>query len=582
MVIEWNKYKIFKSDEEWNYAKDRLNDNIAKLEGMLDTFDNDPKSFKEFTELKILVYKSIEEVYCYPRRFIDIDINDLAHKEMFNQALEIYNRIVALTNKYEELIKLDQDKICEYLTHPDLSYYKRYYEIVFNRLNHISINESEYFKRYQDIRDIYQDILANKLDYKEIQINGENVVINDENYSKYIVDDDQRVRECVYGAYMDTLIDKEDEILSLYQDKLNNDIKNALDKRYNSLKEMKLLEMELPANIIDNTIRSINKHLPVMHSYVEFRKSLSGLDEYHIYDKSYDPVSSTLNNVDYEGAFKLVRDSLACLGDEYLDYIDSIYAGGSIDLFPKKGKRTVSYTSITYAGIPYTCLNYKGYIDDVRTIAHEIGHAVHLLFSKNNNNFEYFEFSLFITEVVAKVNERLFYQYFLDICDNNVDKLTVLASYISSLANSLFNQVMFTEFEDAIVNKLSKKEKLKVEDANKLYQDLLVKYNGESLSLNDNDQYGWLTIKHYLLQEPFYLYQYSIGTSLANIIYSRLISDDSFKDKYINFLKVGNTMSISDSLNLLGIDLCDESIFDDSINLMKNLMNEYKVLSKKA
>ena len=114
------------------------------------------------------------------------------------------------------------------------------------------------------------------------------------------------------------------------------------------------------------------------------------------------------------------------------------------------------------------------------------------------------------------------------------------------------------------------------------YEDLLIKYNGNHYTVSANDKYGWLRINHYLLQEPFYLYQYSISTVLANEIYTKIISDKKFITKYIEFLGLGNKLSIVDSLRTLDIDLEDEKLFVSSMNLMRNLIHEYKELSKKA
>lgn len=581
MQINWDKNKIFSSSKEWYKAKEELVINVDLLEGMLETFSDNVEVFKEYTTLKILIDKSIEEIYCYPRRFIDIDINDEEHKKMFNEALDIYNRIVSITNKFEVLIKENRLKIEKFLD-DELSYYKRYYEVVFNRLEHINEEEEAYFKQYQQIRDEYQNLIANELEYYTVKIDDEDIIIDEVNYSKYIKHDDQLVRKLVSETMVKTYQNKKEKIFSLYIKKLKNDIANFRSRKYATLKQMKLLEGELSEDLIDKTILNVNGYLDIIHDYVSLKRDLSSLEEYHSYDASYNRFISEISEIDYEEAFTIVRNSLSILGDEYIDNVDSLYNQGSIDLLPKKGKRNTSYTSITYAGIPYMCLNYKGSLDDVRTIAHEVGHAVHLLFSKKNNNFEYFEFSLFITEIVAKVNERLFYRYYLNQSDNIQDKLVVLGSYISSLGNSLFSQVMLTEFEDRIVTKLSNNEEISLDEINKLYEDLLIKYNGNHYTVSANDKYGWLRINHYLLQEPFYLYQYSISTVLANEIYTKIISDKKFITKYIEFLGLGNKLSIVDSLRTLDIDLEDEKLFVSSMNLMRNLIHEYKELSKKA
>lgn len=241
----------------------------------------------------------------------------------------------------------------------------------------------------------------------------------------------------------------------------------------------------------------------------------------------------------------------------------------SIDAFPSKGKRTNDFTGITYAGIPYVCLNFTGKKAGVRALIHELGHAVHLLYSKENNDFTYFEFSLFLTEVVAKVNEAIFNN------SGNLDDADLL-SILSTQLNSIFNQIMFTEFEMRIVNLLENNEHVDKDIISHIYEELLKKYNGSALTIGEYDKYGWLRISYFIMQESFYLYQYSLGTMLANKIYHKLSSDDNYKETYISMLGIGNKMNIIDSLKSVEIDLFDKTILDDSFNNLDVMIKKLK------
>lgn len=566
MEYKWNLYKIYESDEKWEEGKKDLLESISLLESSITSLTSSVDDFLKCTKLKVLVDEKIERVYCYPRRFLDLDINDTKHKAMFDEALEIYQSILGIQAKFESIVCENEELIRTYLSNEKASFYTRYYEIIFKNKKHLS-KENVCFKNYQDIRNEYQELVS-KIEFKKISVNGEEVLVNNNTYSGLLLNEDASVRKDAYTALNEAYLSVADEITDLYIRKLKNDIEDARNKNYSSLMSMKLSELELPDNLIDNTIKAVSAKLDIMHDYILLKKKLSGLPVYSLYDSSMPKLSTNSSSIDFAEAFSLARETLSVLGDEYLKHIDSLI-DGSIDAYPKKGKRTNDFTGITYAGIPYICLNFTGKKSGVRNLIHELGHAIHLLYSKENNDFTYFEFSLFLTEVVAKVNEAIF---------NNSGNLTDadIMGVLSVQLNSIFNQIMFTEFESRVVNLLENNKEINKEIISNIYEELLRKYNGDGLTINEYDKYGWLRISHFIMQEPFYLYQYSLGTMLANKIYQKIISDETIKDTYISMLGIGNKMNIIDSLKSIDIDLFDETIFDDSFNNLNEMIKKLK------
>lgn len=565
MEYKWNLYKIYESDEAWSEGKDELLSKIDEFESSVISLVDSKEDFLKVTKMHILVNELIERVYCYPRRFLDLDINDKKHKSMFDEALNIYSRIVSLTSKFSNLVKENKDKVMNYLEDKDASFYTRYYEIIFNANKS---SDGDVFKEYQSIRDEYQELIS-KLEYGSIEVDGENAEVNNTTYSNFLLNKNREVRRCAFESINETYLNVADKIADLYIRKLRNDIKGAYEKGYKSLKEMKLAELELPSNLIDNTVSSVSEHVGIMHEYVDSKRMLVGEDDYYLYDSSM-PKKEGGSSIDFESALNIADDCLSFLGSDYKKHLD-ILKNGSIDAMPKKGKRTLDFTGITYAGIPYMCLNYNNKMSGVRTLIHEYGHAVHLLYSKESNDFTYFEFSLFLTEVVAKVNEAIFNNYSVNK-NENVD----IPSILSIQLNSIFNQIMFTEFEDRVVKLLESDKEVNTEVISDIYEELLTKYNGGSLSKHEYNKYGWLRISHFIMQEPFYLYQYSIGTILANVIFERLNSEMLGKEKYLEFLGIGNKMNIIDSLKFIGIDLFDKKIFDNAFANLEIMIKKLK------
>lgn len=565
MEYKWNLYKIYESDEAWSKGKDELLSKIDEFEGLVSTLVDSKEDFLKVTKMHILVNELIERVYCYPRRFLDLDINDKKHKDMFDEALNIYSRIVSLSSKFSSIAIDNKDKVLAYLEDKEISFYKRYYEEIFNTKKY---DDGGSFKEYQCIRNEYQELIS-KLEYGSIEVDGKNLEVTDATYPNLLLNENREVRRCAFESINETYLNVADKITELYIRKLKNDIKGSQEKGYKNLKEMKLAELELPSNLIDNTVSSVSEHVSIMHEYVDSKRMLVGEDDYYLYDSSM-PKKEGGSSIDFESALNIADDCLSFLGSDYKKHLD-ILKNGSIDAMPKKGKRTLDFTGITYAGIPYMCLNYNNKMSGVRTLIHEYGHAVNLLYSKESNDFTYFEFSLFLTEVVAKVNEAIFNNYSVNK-NENVD----IPSILSIQLNSIFNQIMFTEFEDRVVKLLESDKEVNTEVISEIYEELLTKYNGDVLSKHEYNKYGWLRISHFIMQEPFYLYQYSIGTILANVIYERLASQMLEKEKYLEFLGIGSRMNIIDSLKFIGIDLFDKNIFDNAFTNLDIMVKKLK------
>ena len=258
MDYKWNTYKIYESDEAWNLGKQELEDNIKVFESTYMSMINSLEDFLRVTKLHILINELIERVYCYPRRFLDLDIKDKKHKEMFDEALDIYSRILKLTSDYQDYVLENKGKIEGFLETKDASFFRRYYEIIFNKKD--AKDSGKYFKIYQGIRNEYQELISN-LDYKKLTIDGEYVLVNEENYSNLLLNDDRNVRKQSFELLNETYLEQADLIADLYIRKLKNDIASSRNKGYKTLKEMKLVELELPVSLIDNTIEAVNKNL---------------------------------------------------------------------------------------------------------------------------------------------------------------------------------------------------------------------------------------------------------------------------------------------------------------------------------
>lgn len=583
MELNWNLSHLYLDDSSWETDSKVLESKIKELDNTKDNFIDGISSFNAFLLLKIEADELVEKLYCYAQRHLDLDSTLTKYQEMLKRALALYNKIEVINSYFETVLIKNSSKVKAYLQDKDLKKYHRYISLILRREKHVLNDEYKskqcclYTNNIHSLKSEYQSLLTTEMQFGNVNINGDKVEITRTNYSNLITNDDQLVRKTIFDNYTNGYISKIDDISRIYLSKLENDIQISSLENYNTLLSKVLFELELPNEIVEKLISNVNKNIDVMHQYNEFRKHVLGLDKYHVYDAPLSICKIPNISLKFDDAIKIIKDSLSILGDDYLAIIDRMLTEGWIDVYPKKNKRAMSFSCISYVGVPYILINYNKQVDSVRTLAHEMGHAIHTYYSKNNNEFEYFGFSLFLTEIASKVNEIIVNEYMLNHCNTKEEKKYILNNIISSFMNSIFGQTMLTEFEHDVITKLSSNEKITTEYLNNLYLTISKKYNGSSFEDDENIKYGWSKVPHFVMQDTYYVYQYAIGTSLAiNIAYRILNNELGLIDKYKKFLSAGNSVSIEQALDYLDINLNDDSYINKAIEVLNNKINEIK------
>lgn len=582
MKIEWDLKHLYIDDESWHSDYINLSNRVIQLQKLSEIFLKNAQKFLSYLKYKIEVDERIEKIYCYAKRHLDIDSTLNSYKLMLEQALTLYSDIQKINNDFENRIINNEKLVLQYLDQKELKYYQRYINLILRRKKHIlKLDNCDYTITMNQIRQSYQNLFTNTIIFDNVIIDGERRIINRNNYQNLLLNEKQENRKIVYDIYTDAYAKATGIISKLYITKLKEDIKLSKQQKYKTLLSKRLYEIELSDKIVEEVIKKINENLSVMHKYTKLKKIALDLKKYHIYDSSLSICKIPKIEYPLEYALNIIKNALNVLGKDYIELITKMFDEGWIDVYPKDNKRTMSFSCISYVGVPYILVNYNDSINSVRTLAHEMGHAIHTFYSKNANNFEYFEFSYFLTEIASKVNEILVNEYMIENCHDKEEKIYIINSIISSLGNSLYGQVMLTEFEDNIINMLSKNKIVDENYLNDLYMKLSKKYNGKDFTYDDNIKYGWCKIPHFIMQDTYYLYQYSIGTAIAtNIAYRILMNEENIVSKYKKFLSCGNSISIKEALKYLDIDLENGEYIDYSIELLSEKMDDMSKMLK--
>ncbi len=584
------KYKIdtkdlFKNDAEFKKElqslKEKIN-SISKYKGKIYT---NKTNLLEALKLDVFISERIERLYIYAHLHNDFDLTDKNANELIGEVIKLHQVYASLSSYLvPEITSVDYKIVNDLIkNNKELKEFERNLKELFRLKKHIlSDQEEALLSRLSDSfrlpEEIHSKLLDADLEFGYIKDEkGKKVKLTSSNYATYIESQDREVRLCTFKEFYKTYA----SVINTTTTSLAGEVKknNAIAgiRNYNSALEASLEVNDVDVEVYKTLLKSIDNNLDIIYRQWDIRKKALGLDKLHIYD-TYVPLVKTNNKkYSFNEAKDLVLKSLSILGDDYNKVLKEAFNNNWIDVYPTKNKRSGGYCTAAYLAHPYVFLNYDGRFDEVSTIAHELGHAMHYYYAIKNNNYQDYGYSIFVAEVASQVNELLLSYYMLEHSNSKEEKLFILDELMKRFKASVVRQTMFSEFELKIHEFDQKGLIITKELLNDTYYDLNKKYYGKTLVIDDEIKYEWSRIPHFYYN--FYVYQYSTGyiaaLKIAKDIYNKI---PNALENYLKFLSLGCTKDPVESLKVAGCDLTNEKTFNDAFLEFSKTMDQFEQL----
>lgn len=580
MKTNWDYTHLYSGVEAWETDYHNVEQQLVKLEQQINADTFDYNHFIAMITTQFQIEETIERLYCYGKRHVDQDSTDEIMTTLSQRAWSLYAKLLQLKTQLEACIIKHRQDMKAWVNRPEVQSYQPYLETIFKQQQHIISKEQQsalevLTKQQTSIQRLYRALMEQDIVFGTfVDQNGKTVESNPSNAERYMKSSNQEERRDAFLANLAGYQQLQHSMAYLYNMKLDQEIALAHLKQYDSVLEMKLDQELLPADIVTKLIETVLKHLDPLHRYYKIKKRVAGLKQYHHYDKVLPLGVISTQHYELEEAIDIIKQALSVLGSPSLAYIDQALAEGWVDFFEKPHKRKDSFTAISYTGVPYVSVNFRHNYQSLKTLCHEFGHMIHTAYAKEHQPFVTFEYSLFLAEIASKVNELLLTDYLLQHSKSNDEAIYILDQTIQGMINSLYNQTMMTEFE---INAFQQKQGNKMVTntvLNETYLSLYQKYYGDTVICEKALETGWEKIPHYYLYESFYLWQYATGLAIAGSIVYQLQHSNDFVNEYIAFLSLGKSVSITEALKTIHIDLTDGHYIEDALTLLDTLLSQ--------
>ena len=581
---KWRLSDIFPDEEAWEKeykaVETEYSDyDFSEFKGKL----NEKALLLRCLQFEEVLARRLEKLYLYAHTRHDEDVRISKNTSAQAKVGALYSKLFAGLSFVEpELTALDEKVLQGFINDPDFSAYEYRLRKVANSKAHVlSEKEEKLLTLGSDVMGDFQSVFAMldnaNLNLPKASFQGEEVQMSHGMYGVVLhtgtAEERKEWFEKYYGAYIKLI----DAISQTYYSNVKKDVFYKTVRNYESCQAMAMDGEDVDPIVYENLIEAVHGALPIMHEYISLRKEVLGMHEQHIYDVYVPLVENADIKLPFDEAYELVVEGLAPLGKGYQELLKKAKNEGWIDVYETEGKRNGAYSAGIYDVHPFVLLNYQQTTNDIFTIAHEMGHALHSYKSVQAQPYAKAQYTIFLAEIASTVNEVLLLKHLYKKTEDKNLKKYLLNYYMDSIRATLFRQTQFAEFEQLAHAKAEEGEALTKENMNETYYGLNKAYYGEGIVHDKEIAYEWARIPHFY--NSFYVYKYATGIISAISIVKRILTEgESAVQDYFAFLSAGGSEDPVSILKKAGVDLTTKAPFDAAMQEFADTLNEFKSL----
>lgn len=577
----WRLEDIYENEDLFSQDAEKLDALMDQFAGLQGTLKDGSEALLKVMQLYEEMNQIFEKLYVYANQRNHEDTANAKYQKMSGEMNIIAAKLSQVTAWLEsEILELDEAALRhEMEQEPELKKYDWFLTQITRKKAHILDKEKEaLMARVGELAQTPSNVFAmfNNADITFPEITdekGEKRKLTVGTFISCMESKDRILRQhafqALYGEYKQYI----NTLSAAYYGNAKQADFFAKERHYANAMEEALDGSSIPVSVYQNLIETMRKRLPAMYRYVALRKKLLGYEELHMYDVYVPMVETPEKKYSFEEAKEIVKRALLPLGEDYQALLQEGFDNRWIDIYENEGKRTGAYSWGAYGTHPYVLLNYHGSLNDVFTLAHEMGHALHSWHSDHKQPYLYAGYKIFVAEVASTCNEALLISDLLKRTDDPIERKYLINYFLDQFKGTMYRQTMFAEFEMLTHDIVSQGGVLTAEQLCELYLTLNKKYFGEEMISDPEISYEWARIPHFYT--PFYVYQYATGFAAAIAISSKILKgEEGIVEKYKQFLSGGSSMDPIDLLKLCDVDMSTPQPVEEALDVFESYLSE--------
>lgn len=588
---KWNMKDFYSDWNEWEKDFEKLKSTMKKIPEYRGKIKNNSKNFIELIKLEEQLSRLLDKLYIYVYMLKDINSKDEVASVKLQEIESVYTQYSVSTAWITpEILEIPQETMKKWIDeNPEIEDYRFSMMEIYRLQGHVLDEPKEkllsYYGQYMGApSDIYGELSISDMKWNEVKLSdGYEGPVTNGIYSKVLStnrnqEDRKKAFEALYGSFNNN----KNTYGAIYRALLQRDVASAQGRNFKSTLERALEGKNVPVKVFQTLLQSAKDNNAPLQRYVKLRKKALNLKEYHYYDNSINIVEYN-KKFDYDTAKDMVYKSVAPLGQDYSNKMNIALSEGWIDVFETENKRSGAYSIGVYDVHPFMLLNYQSTMDDVFTLAHELGHTLHTMLSSETQPYALHDYTIFVAEVASTFNERLLLDYMIQNTNDPIEKIALIEQALGNIVGTFYIQSLFADYEYQ-AHKLVEEGKAVTPDVlSGIMENLFNEYFGDTLTMDELQKIVWSRIPHFF-NSPYYVYQYATSFASSANLYDRITNTkysdeerENAKIQYLTLLKSGGNDHPMNQLKKAGVDLEKEESFSAvavQFNALLDLLEE--------
>lgn len=588
----WNLADLYPDLASWEAAKGAIDADIvtlAEYAGRLG--DKNGAVLQEFLDRRYTIRRELARLYSYASNGASGDTRDAVANSRRMLGASLYTKLGETTSFVEpELLEMGPKAVHALLKkRPGLATYAHPLEEVLRRAPYTLDAKGETLlaaagELRQGPFSAYRVLANADMPWPTLTLeNGEEVLLDQAAYGKHRSSSNRTDRKAVFDTYFQGWKRFEATAGALLDAQVRADKFDATSRGYGSSLEASLASNDLPEAVYRTLVAETNNSLPTMHRYLRLRGRMLGIEDLAYHD-IYPPLVATDETYPIKRGKQMCIDSAAPLGDTYVAELAAGFDERWMDTFPRPGKASGAYMSgAAYDVHPYVLMNYTDEYNSVSTLAHEFGHAMHTVLSREQP-YHLARYATFIAEIASTFNEALLLNHVLANSKDDQERLFYLGHALEQLRGTYFRQTQFAEFELWIHDEIGAGRPLTGARLTEHYRELVERYHGHAdgvMTIDPAHTVEWAVVPHFYFN--FYVFQYATSIAAASLLAEEVVSgladgNTEPRERYLDLLRSGGNDHPHALLLKAGVDLTTPEPYRALARRMDAIMNEIEAI----
>ncbi len=588
-AYRWNLADIYPDWEVWDQDRARLEIEIAEYAALKGTLAQGPERLLAAYRLNDRLGQLAYKVLFYPMLKYDEDQRDNGVNARRQQVDALMARWQQATSWLSpELLSIPLDTVRQWLSaHADLAIYRFAIEEVYRQQEHVLDEQGERLLSLSNRLsgtpgDAYMALSAADVKFPEITLStGETVTLSHGQYRAVLTTHrDQADRRAAFLSHYGTYAANLNTYAALYHAVCQRDWFHARARGYQTTLDAALHTNNIPRTVVENLISTTRSGVEPLRRYHRLRRRALKLDRYCPYDFSI-PLVEWDRRYPYTDVLAPVIEAVAPLGEAYQQRMRRGLGERWIDVYENDGKRSGAYSAPVYGVHPYMLLNWTDTLEDVFTLAHEMGHSMHTMLSHERQPFVYSDYTIFVAEVPSTLSEVLLLELLLSRATTREERIVLLQHAIDNITNTFYSQVLFADFELAAHMKVEQDESITADVMSTLYRERFEAFYGDAVDMEALTPIMWARVPHFY-NTPYYVYQYATCFASAARLVQGITGPEparaAARERYLELLAAGGSDQPMRLLRNAGVDLGEPATVQAVVDQLDGLVTRLEAL----